>query len=134
MMKKMLLFVIILFATFGYRSSGMALEIEVDKEGGVSYRVISVDGISSQDSESEELKEIEESMKQMLEEVKRLERELQKKFKKELWPIIRQEMERLKKWLRELQPEDEETKPQKVRIRKEGLDEIVRASLVSTTV
>jgi hypothetical protein len=134
MMKKMLLFVIILFATFGYRSSGMALEIKVDKEGGVSYRVISADGISDQDSESEELKEIEEQMKRMLEGLKRLERELRKKVQEELLPIIRQEMERLKKWLRELQPEDEEKKPQKVRIKKEGLDEIVHASLSSTTV
>lgn len=111
MMKKMLFFVIILLGTFGYRGSGMALEIKVDKEGGVSYGAVSVDGSSDQDSESEELKEIEERMKQMLEEVKRLERELRKKVQKELMPIIRQEIERLKKWLRELQPEDEETKP-----------------------
>ncbi len=119
MIKKMLLFVIILFGTFGYRSSGMALEIKVDKESCISCIVVSVDGISDRASESEELKEIEEKLKQMLEEVKRLEKELKKKVQKELLPIIRQEIERLKKWLRELQPEDEETKPQKVRI-KEG--------------
>ncbi len=123
MMKKMLLFVIILLGTFGYTSSGMALEIKVDKEGGFSCTVVSVDRISDQDSESEELKEIEEQLKQMLEEVKRLEREIKKKVQKELLPIIRQEIERLKKWLRELQPEDEEKKPQKVWNRKEGLDE-----------
>jgi TolA-binding protein len=120
MMKKMLLFIIILFGAFGYRGSGMALEIKVGKESGVPFRVVSVDASSDQDSESEELNEIEEQMKQMLEEVKRLERELRKKFQKELLPIIRQEMERLKKWLRELQPEDEETKPQKAWIKKEG--------------
>ena len=122
MMKKMFIFVIILFGTLGYRSSGMALEIKVDKEGGISNRVVSVDGISDQDSESEELKEIEEQMKQMLDEVKRLEGELKKKVQKELLPIIRKEIERLKKWLREFQPEDEEKKPRKVMIRKEGLD------------
>ena len=63
MMKRVLLFVIILFGTFGCRSGGMAHEINVDKEGGIACTVVSVDGISGQASENEDFKEIEEQLK-----------------------------------------------------------------------
>jgi hypothetical protein len=63
MMKRALLFIIILFGTFGYRSGGMPHEINVDKEGGSACTVVSVDSISGQASEGEDFKEIEEQLK-----------------------------------------------------------------------
>ena len=93
----------------------MAVKIKVEKGRHLSYRVFSIAEKSNEVSQSKEYDELEAELKRLLEEIKRLEKDVKKKIQKELLPLIRREIEKLRKWLHEFHPDDE-PEPQKVPI------------------
>lgn len=65
--------------------------------------------------QTEETEEIEKELKRLMEDVKRLEKVIEKRIKKDVLPHIRREIEKLRKWLREFQPVDDNPSPQNTR-------------------
>lgn len=62
-----------------------------------------------------EYEELQEELRQLMEEMKRLEQDIRTKVRREILPRIRQEVERLRKWLEELDLERETPGPLKTR-------------------
>ena len=63
-------------------------------------------------SKSKEQKEIEERIKDMLEELKKLEKTFKNKWQKEILPLIQEEIEKLREKLEEFHNEEDEKSPQ----------------------
>jgi hypothetical protein len=64
-----------------------------------------------QASESQEMDAFEKELQGFLDELKRLEKEGEEKWRKEILPQLRREMERLREWLRKLKPQEETQEP-----------------------
>ncbi|MBN2123867.1 MAG: hypothetical protein JW821_06220 [Deltaproteobacteria bacterium] len=62
--------------------------------------------------------QIERQLKELLEELQLLEKDMREKFRKEILPHLKKEIERLREWLREFHPElrDPEPEPRKTHI------------------
>ena len=75
---------------------------------------ISVNKRLIQDSENEEVEELEEELQELIEEMKKLGKEAREKFRKEILPGIKEEMEKLREKLRKWQDEEDESEPTEV--------------------
>ena len=73
-----------------------------------------VTGQSNQVSQNEKYEELERELKELIEEMKRLEKEVEEKVLKEMLPLIKREIEKLRKRLREWHRENDEPEPIKV--------------------
>lgn len=61
--------------------------------------------------EGQEMEAFEKELQRFLDELKRLEKEGEEKWRKEILPQLRREMERLREWLRKLKPQEEGQEP-----------------------
>ena len=59
----------------------------------------------------DEYPNVEEDLRALLEELKRLEKDLNERMRREVLPLIKEEIERLRKWLREFQLEEDDPGP-----------------------
>ncbi len=75
---------------------------------------ISMNKKSVQASENKELEELEGKMQELIEEMKKLEKEAREKFLKEILPQIKEEMEKLREKLRKWRDEEDDSKRIKV--------------------
>jgi molecular chaperone GrpE (heat shock protein) len=66
------------------------------------------------ESPSKTYEDIEQRLKELMEEMQKLEKEATEKIRKELLPLLKKEIERLRKWLRDFYPDDDPGEPVKV--------------------
>jgi septal ring factor EnvC (AmiA/AmiB activator) len=64
--------------------------------------------------EDQDMEAFQEELQRLLEELKKLEKEGEETFRKEILPQLRREMERFKEWLRKLKPQEESQEPIKI--------------------
>jgi hypothetical protein len=76
---------------------------------------VSASPVSSIEKDSNGKGEVEEQLRLLLEELKRLEKDAEEKFRKEILPYLKREIEKLRNRLKEFSPGKEET-PQPQRI------------------
>lgn len=81
----------------------------VTVEGGHHKTVTLKQALEDQDMEA-----FQEELQRLLEELKRLEKEGEETFRKEILPQLRRELERFKEWLRKLKPHEESQEPIKI--------------------
>jgi hypothetical protein len=81
---------------------------------GAISRIASGGDAADQNSKSKEYEELEEDLRALMEEMKRLERNFSEKIRKEILPLIKREIERLRELLRKFQLEDDEPKPKSI--------------------
>lgn len=62
---------------------------------------------SDEEDKGEKYEELEKRLKELREELKRLGKDAEKKFLKEILPLLRREMEKLRKRLKEFHPGDD---------------------------
>jgi hypothetical protein len=78
-------------------------------------RATSISSVVSIQQNSSGKGEIEEQLRLFLEELKRLEKEAEEKFRKEILPYLKREIEKLRKRLKEFSPDKEEgPQPQRI--------------------
>lgn len=63
------------------------------------------------DSPDDSIEDIEKQVKSLMEELKKLERDVRGKVRKEVLPRLKQEIERLREWLRKIDPKREQNEP-----------------------
>lgn len=59
----------------------------------------------------DEYDDVEKDLRALLEELRKLEEELDERIRREVLPLIREEIERLREWLREFQLEEDDVGP-----------------------
>ena len=79
-------------------------------------RAVSASTVISSEENSNGKGELEEQLRLLLEELKRLEKSTEEKFRKDILPYLKREMEKLRNRLKEFSPGKEES-PQPQRIR-----------------
>ncbi len=129
MLKKMTFIAFLPFAVFGFSHGIFAMDARADE--GYAYKEetllicawpqeqrvilqISMNKKSVQASENKELEELEGKMQELIEEMKKLEKEAREKFLKEILPQIKEEMEKLREKLRKWRDEEDDSKRIKV--------------------
>lgn len=115
MYQKIIYWTIMIFIIFGYGNSAGAMGIINDKGCSILNRVFSDNERLVRDAQGKEYKELENELKKLLEEMKRIEKDVEKNIRKKLLPLLKREIEKLRKWLRELQPKDESPEPVQTR-------------------
>jgi len=129
MFKAMTCAVLLLFALFGHRDVGFATEFHgvdgprltlpipwVDKEPDKwnltgAFFTTAKSGQASGDKKYDKL---EEELKALIEEMKRLEKDAREKVQKDILPQIKREMEKLREKLRQWRDEEDESEPTQV--------------------
>ena len=115
-----------LWIVIGFNSVGLAITIEhgiftsschlyavqffMDRTE-AAPQVFPMDNTADPDSRSKEYKAIEEQLKALLKELKRMEEKTEEKIRKEILPLIKKEIEKLKKKLREFRSGGDEPEP-----------------------
>jgi hypothetical protein len=72
---------------------------------------VSISPVASIEKDSNGRGEVEEQLRLLLEELKRLEKDAEEKFRKEILPYLKREIEKLRNRLKEFSPGKEETPP-----------------------
>ena len=72
--------------------------------------IVSKDG-EDEGSDSEEYEELQDRLKALMDELKRLEENAEHKIRKEMIPFIKREIERLNEWLKTLRPKKDREEP-----------------------
>ena len=132
MYKKMACLGIFLFVTAGFISSSMASDIQYHGVCSMRQKDRSIDSgtqtvtealtfsladQSDPNPQSREYKELKEELKLLMDEMKRLEKDIEKKILKKILPLIKREIEELRKRLREFRLEDDKSEPKKIRMK-----------------
>jgi len=80
--------------------------------------IVSKDG-EDENVDSEEYKELQDQLKALMDELKRLEKNAEDKIRKEMIPFIKREIERLREWLKTLRPKKDREEPVMTRFKNE---------------
>ena len=129
MLKKMTFIAFLHFTVFGFSHGLFAMNTSVEEGYGHKQATlliyawpqeervilqISINKKSVQASENKELEELEGKMQELIEEMKKLEKEAREKFLQEILPQIKEEMEKLREKLRKWRDEEDDSKRIKV--------------------
>jgi len=116
----------VLLVVIGFDRVGLAVTVKHDLSGPSKHMntalsedvraettpdLFPVEEKSDQDYRHEEYKALEKKLKELLKDLKRLEKMAEDKIRNEILPLIKKEIERLKKKLREFRFEEDESEP-----------------------
>jgi len=115
-----------LLVVIGFDRVGLAVTVKHDLSGSSKHMnaalsddvraetapdLFPVEGKSDEEYGNQEYKALEKELKELLKDLKRLEKMAGEKIRKEILPLIKKEIERLKKKLREFRFEEEKSGP-----------------------
>ncbi|MFH1122448.1 MAG: hypothetical protein V1758_02195 [Pseudomonadota bacterium] len=123
MVKKIILFSFTLVGVLGILNTAVAVPPNADgffprdrefitltpdnPERSERGRVLALDRTDT----SKDYEDIEKRLQKLLEELKRLEKDMEKRLRKEVLPHLRREIEKLRKWLRQFRMKDDDREP-----------------------